>query len=663
MVMPLALSAQVTFNGNGNGGFGGVLGNGSVQFTDDGTNITFTFNRGSDNFDDILVVYIDSKSGGFNNTSTLNDQGDNHRRAISSPSSQVNFPLGFNADYAIAINRQFGAVWELEAGDNNSLPFKVTILGSEDERSAILSTYGGTFNKSEIGLTGGVEFRIFTTYLNGGNGFLSNEGIGAGFPSENVGNGGTLNVTSYFEYPSGVEISNTKTASLTEETANWRLLSSPSAVPFSSWLSGIWTQGGTGADFEGGTSNVFSSVGSSNSSLSRTNVADFSQNVTAGQGYAVYVYEADFDGGRSSWPKTLSFAGAENAAGTSFTPAHTTGTEYAIAGNPFSATIQFDNVTLGSDIDNKVWVYNPATDQYISRSNETGDFNGLLTPFQGFWVEYTGSESTITFPAASKSTGGTFYSKEVVSPRVILDFSDGTYSNSTWVTFDDNASTHIDDMDAVQFSGLAGTGAMLYTIVDGQAMDVNFIPTELEEVTDFPLGYYSSIGGELSISVREMNLPGNLTASIVNTENGTVYDLAETSEILFEAPKMKSNSGQAGGVLAEANTSPFVLRFAPPSTTSNEVTAELPSVVAISQNYPNPFNPTTNISYQLPDNTQVRLAVFNTLGQQVAVLVDGVMGAGSHTVSFDASGLSSGVYVYRIEAAGQVASKRMTLVK
>ncbi|MCH8496526.1 MAG: T9SS type A sorting domain-containing protein, partial [Balneolales bacterium] len=99
------------------------------------------------------------------------------------------------------------------------------------------------------------------------------------------------------------------------------------------------------------------------------------------------------------------------------------------------------------------------------------------------------------------------------------------------------------------------------------------------------------------------------------------------------------------------------------STTSNEVTAELPSEVSISQNYPNPFNPTTNISYQLPENTQVRLAVFNTLGQQVAVLVDGVMSAGSHTVTFDASGLSSGVYIYRIEAAGQVVSKRMTLVK
>lgn len=107
----------------------------------------------------------------------------------------------------------------------------------------------------------------------------------------------------------------------------------------------------------------------------------------------------------------------------------------------------------------------------------------------------------------------------------------------------------------------------------------------------------------------------------------------------------------------------FLLRILPADAVHLEIPSDLPASVTLAQNFPNPFNPTTNISYTLPENGHVRLAVYNLLGQQVAALVDGAMSAGSHTVTFDASSLSSGVYVYRLEAAGQVLSKRMTLMK
>ena len=76
---------------------------------------------------------------------------------------------------------------------------------------------------------------------------------------------------------------------------------------------------------------------------------------------------------------------------------------------------------------------------------------------------------------------------------------------------------------------------------------------------------------------------------------------------------------------------------------------ELPAGFLLHQNYPNPFNPTTTIRYGLPDRSHVTLIVFNTLGQQVAQLVDGDMDAGYHELRFDASGLSSGVYLYRMQ--------------
>lgn len=100
------------------------------------------------------------------------------------------------------------------------------------------------------------------------------------------------------------------------------------------------------------------------------------------------------------------------------------------------------------------------------------------------------------------------------------------------------------------------------------------------------------------------------------------------------------------------------------TTVSNEdEISSAPTQFSLEQNYPNPFNPTTNISFNIPNSANVNLTVYNLLGQKVATVLDGFMSAGEYTQSFDASRLSSGVYIYRLEAAGQVMNRKMTLIK
>jgi hypothetical protein len=89
----------------------------------------------------------------------------------------------------------------------------------------------------------------------------------------------------------------------------------------------------------------------------------------------------------------------------------------------------------------------------------------------------------------------------------------------------------------------------------------------------------------------------------------------------------------------------------------------LPAEYALHQNHPNPFNPSTTINYELPRSSDVRLTVYDVLGREVAVLVDERRETGVHAVTFDASALSSGVYVYRLEAGGAVLSKKLLLLK
>jgi hypothetical protein len=98
-------------------------------------------------------------------------------------------------------------------------------------------------------------------------------------------------------------------------------------------------------------------------------------------------------------------------------------------------------------------------------------------------------------------------------------------------------------------------------------------------------------------------------------------------------------------------------------TSAEEEKAHKPDRVLLHQNYPNPFNPSTRIRYSLPEPAHVTVAVFDITGRHVATLVDGLMPAGEHGMDFDAGGLSSGIYVYRIQAGDVVRTRRMSLVK
>ncbi len=97
--------------------------------------------------------------------------------------------------------------------------------------------------------------------------------------------------------------------------------------------------------------------------------------------------------------------------------------------------------------------------------------------------------------------------------------------------------------------------------------------------------------------------------------------------------------------------------------TSTDPAEDVPHEVVLDQNYPNPFNPTTQISYELPEAADVHLEVFNALGQRMAVLVNEHQQAGRHSVTFDAEGMASGVYIYRMVADGVVFTNKMTLIK
>ena len=155
-------------------------------------------------------------------------------------------------------------------------------------------------------------------------------------------------------------------------------------------------------------------------------------------------------------------------------------------------------------------------------------------------------------------------------------------------------------------------------------------------------------------AVQWWNLEGGFGPSWGNS-HGLLSSVGQT----FVGVSASTTSRLVSGFLADAR-----LRTVP--LTAVEDAEEVPLTYELGQNYPNPFNPSTTIEYALPNAVKVRLAVYNLLGQEVAVLVDDVQDAGSYRVKLDASALSrasSGVYFYHLTAGEFSMAKKMVLIR
>ncbi len=183
LALPLSFAQAVNYAGNGNSGFGGVIS--SLDIVDDGTNITFTLNRGPGDLNDAFVLYISAASGGFNTTENFTDWDDPLRRAISgfdgANRSTVNLP--FNAGFGLGLEPGFSGLWSLvEGGTHNFVAIANAAPGGNSQPS-----YAMTVSLANLGLNPGDSFQFVGTYLNPENAFRSNEGIGDGLPSDNPG--------------------------------------------------------------------------------------------------------------------------------------------------------------------------------------------------------------------------------------------------------------------------------------------------------------------------------------------------------------------------------------------------------------------------------------------------------------------------------------------
>lgn len=210
-----------------------------------------------------------------------------------------------------------------------------------------------------------------------------------------------------------------------------------------------------------------------------------------------------------------------------------------------------------------------------------------------------------------------------------------------------------------------------------------------------PSGNYSNFIGLDLVQVKGPVVPVELTSFNANVKDGSVIlnwaTATETNNSGYEVQRKQDGQFvqvgfiKGSGTTTETRNYSFVdnkldagkyiyrlkqIDLDGSFEYSNEVEVNIaaPSVFALNQNYPNPFNPSTKINFSLAVDSKVTLTVFNILGQKISTLVNSNYGAGVHAVAFDATKLNSGIYIYKMEAAGIdgssfTATKKMMLTK
>ena len=182
-------------------------------------------------------------------------------------------------------------------------------------------------------------------------------------------------------------------------------------------------------------------------------------------------------------------------------------------------------------------------------------------------------------------------------------------------------------------------------------------------------GTFSTGGIDVAVSSGTLGIGTSSGIKILSGEvvQSAKFTGATTKTFTFTAPSTTGNVTMAvtgaGGSNPPAWNHGTSIIIAVNPVSGIIRTGETANSFSLAQNFPNPFNPVTKINYSIPKSSEVSLTVYDILGQKVASLVREKQDAGTYSVDFDASSLSSGIYYYKIEAGDFTSIKKMTLVK
>jgi hypothetical protein len=354
------------------------------------------------------------------------------------------------------------------------------------------------------------------------------------------------------------------------------------------------------------------------------------------------------------------------------------GVSYAIVENNTVA----DNDLIGKDVEGGAFAIghnSTIRDNVIARNTIQGEsYPGQGAAFQ-IWNGHVRIERNLIIKNRSSDYGGGLYGTSVPSVSLAPDIEmvnnivagnyAGTSGGGLFVSVMGASVNLVNNTFASNSAPSGGTGIVVQNGAIVRALNTILWDTSGSEVL-------TATGGSFVASYCDVHggFPGtgNINADPWFTDS--TYRLSDSSTCCIEAGALSASlSGTvvfAPSIDFYGSPRPYPAGSMPdigaceyPVTGVRELDGVIPTSYALGQNYPNPFNPRTTIEYELPARGHVTLTVYNLLGQTIVVLVDEILEAGYKSVDFNASGLPSGVYLYRLTAGDFVAAKKLVVVK
>lgn len=463
----------------------------------------------------------------------------------------------------------------------------------------------------------------------------------------------------------------------------WRIFSAGfDGLSYAELLEDIWTQGFTGSDGGGSISNVFTWNG-----VSYVPITDGSVIPEPGTGFIVHVYSDDEnDGTPEGFPKYLPQQGTPVSGAVSPTlynldQGSTNATDsvgWNLVGNPYISAIDWDAASgwTSSNLDDSFYVWSDSaggSGAYLAWNGLSGTLSdGIIAPGQGFWVKANADNPSLSIEESVKSNTSSVLFKKAAVPEIVLTARSGSYSNKAILMFHENASDGIDRLDAYSLSSLSNKWISVSSESStGEALTINALPQNPKELVVVPIKLLGKGVPDLAtLSFSGLESFEDWDIQLIDTETGIRFDVftAGSIEVAVEQLTAKVVSKTALPVptrlKATSKSTRYQLHLVPGALVSTEDPgSELPTVVELGQNYPNPFNPATTIAFGIPETGKVTLEVFDILGRRVAGLLNEPMQAGRYTITFHASNLASGMYIYRLQTGNTVITRKLTLIK
>jgi len=293
-------------------------------------------------------------------------------------------------------------------------------------------------------------------------------------------------------------------------------------------------------------------------------------------------------------------------------------------------------VTALAVVGNEVFVGGNFTSAGGVSANNVARFNTQTNTWSSLGTGSSNGVSGVSFPAVNALAvvgnevvvGGDFTSAGGVSANRVARFNTQT---NTWSTL--------------------GTGSS-----NGVGNIVRALAVMGNEV--FVGGRFTEAGGVSANYVARFNTQTNTWSTLGTGSSNGVNDYVNALAVVGNEVFVGGSFTSAGGI-----ASTFIARWNSGTSRVEQLSPTAPKTFLLEQNYPNPFNPSTTIRYQLPVASEVKLEVYDVLGKKIATLVNERQSAGSYQVVWNASGLSSGTYFYRLQAGTFVETKKMIMVK